>query len=431
MKKVVALLLALVMVFALVACGGGTPADSGKDATPADSGGNDGGNSGKDTPAPDSGDSGDSGAPEHDLTAAGGFGFWQNVADYDFSKEERHKIGLISYSWDQMLQTIADNFSVWAEKMNCDFMYCDSDSNAETLINNIELYASQGCEGLIINSFSTYVDTVIDLCDELGIPWWSMSEPMVQQSTGKLMAPYAQCNDYQWGYDVATKVAEYVKEAWGDFDTSKTRVLAVSLTTLTVFVERSDGFEAAITEKLPGCQFELCDGLSEGGISAEVGYSIASTRATANPDVEHWIYLDVMGYFAPGINTFIDEQKWVDKAVIGSVGGDVHISMLEKGTEGAWKVNLYSDYSICISAPWFGTYALVAGWGTKEDIWADVKPEGATYSHIDCAYVNMTSENYKDYFAFVDQYQGLNHHPDYEWSGKVYAVMYGDGGATE
>lgn len=424
MKKVLALLLAMIMVFALFACGAKTEDTSKPAADKTDT---------ADTSKKDdaSEPSGTPAATEHDLTAAGGFGFWQNVKDYDFSKEERHKIGLISYSWDQMLQTVADNFGAWAEKMNCDFMYCDSDSNAETLINNVELYGSQGCEGLIINSFSTYVDTVIDLCADIGIPWWSLSEPMVQQSTGKLMAPYAQCSDYQWGYDVAKAVCENIKKDWPNFDESKCRVLAVSLTTLTVFCERSDGFEAAVKEYFPNAAYELCDGLSEGGISAEVGYSIASTRATANPDVEYWIYLDVMGYFAPGINKFVEEQGWTDNAIIGSVGGDTQITMLEKGTEGSWKVNLYSDYSICMSAPWFCVYATVAGWGTYEDIWADTKAPGDTYGHIDCAYVAMTQDTYKDYFAFVDEYQGLNHHPDYTWSGKVYSVIYNDGGATE
>lgn len=62
-------------------------------------------------------------------------------------------------------------------------------------------------------------------------------------------------------------------------------------------------------------------------------------------------------------------------------------------------------------------------------MWEDTKLEGETYGHIECGYVSLNEDNYKDYLAFADEFGGLNNYPDYEWSGKQYTIIYGDGGA--
>jgi len=407
MKKILALLLALALVFSLAACGGGgaKDADAGKDEA-----------------------GGESTAPENlDLTAAGGFGYYNPDFEYP---DKGYKIGLISFAWDNMIQRIVDNCQVWADKMNVEFKAVDSDNNAEVLISNIELFASQGYDGLIINAFSTYMDTVNDLCKELNIPWFSLSEAAVT-SDGVLQHPYALTPAVEWGYQGMEAAITWMQENVDGFNGAETMIVVPSLTTLTEFIDRAAGMEQAWKELLPDAKFEICDGLSEGGITAEVGYSMCATRYTANPDVKYWIYCVAMDTFAPGCQKFCAEYGIEDNALVMSLGGDDLITLFDLGTNGAWRFASYVGLAVRFSACFHALYAVVAGWADYEDMWPDMKEEGDTYATLRVSTVIMTKDNYENYLEFCDHYAGVNVFDYGEWDGTVYTVIPGDGGATE
>jgi ABC-type sugar transport system substrate-binding protein len=433
LKRITSLALALTVCLALFACNGsqGEQSASGDtdpsasvtspEAPPSET-------TGTETTAPADGNAAslanfpDGPGGRKSLNASDYFGFWN--PNYDYSQEESYKFVFISLAWDNLTQRMADNWNSWAEMAGSEFTSTSCDSNIETMISTIELYATQGYDGMLINVYDAIMDRVIDLCDENDIVWWSISE-VARRSTGELKMPYVVTNSKQWGYDLVRMEIEWMRENVADFDPAQTMILVESLTTIKEFTDRSDGAEQAWRELLPEAKFEVSDGLSEGGITPEIGYSMAATRYTANPDVKFWIYATVMDTFTPGILRFVEENNMEDRALISCCGGDDVIPMFEAGTNGAWRFTLMGDLSMRFNSAFSALYAAVAGWCTYEEMWPDSRAPGEPYSGIDVAYIRATPENYKDYLAFTDAFTGLDNYP-YEWSGKRYPVLYSE-----
>ncbi|MDR2357954.1 MAG: substrate-binding domain-containing protein [Oscillospiraceae bacterium] len=434
MKKFIAITLAATLCLSLFACSGGGETTTTPESAPPES------DSGSPPESPDSEIS-----PEANPSPVGGkvtgfenfpdgpggrrsanasdyFGFWN--PRYDYSNEPSYKFVFISMAWDNLTQRMADNWKTMAEMAGSEFTSTSCDSNIETMISNIELYATQGYDGMMINVYDAIMARVVDLCAENDITWWSISE-VAHDSDGNIVMPYVVTNSKQWGYDLVRMEIEWMRENVADFDPSKTMILVESLTTIKEFTDRTEGAERAWRELLPEAKFEASDGLAEGGITPEIGYSMAATRFTANPDVEYWIYATVMDTFTPGILRFVEENGLDDRCIISCCGGDDVIPMFEAGTNGAWRFTLMGDLSMRFNSAFTALYAQVAGWCSFEEMWPDSRVPGEAYSGIDVAYIRATPENYRDYLAFTDAFTGLDNYP-WEWSGKLYPVVYSD-----
>jgi ABC-type sugar transport system substrate-binding protein len=408
------------MLFALVACtkkdappAATTPTAA--PATPAPGGDAPGG----DTAPP----AGGVGGGRASFNATDYFGFFN--PDFDYSGQPSYKFVFISMAWDNLTQQMSGNFEGWSAITGSEYISTSCDSNVETMISNIELYASQGYDGFIINAYDAIMDRVNDLCEENDLTWWSLSE-LARTSDGVLHQPYVVTNAKQFGYDLVMEEVAWMKENVPDFDPAQTMIVTESLTTIKEFTDRSTGAENAWKEFLPEAKFEITDGLAEGGISPEIGYNMAATRYTANPDVKFWIYAAVMDTFSPGILRFIEENKMEDRAILASCGGQDLIKLFDNGSGGAWRFAMCDDLAIRFNPGYNALYAVVAGWATYEEMWPDFRVPGETFSGIDIAFIKMTKDNYKDYLAFCDHFSGLNNWPNYEWSGKRYPALYAE-----
>lgn len=419
-RRVLAFLLAFLMALATASCsGGGSPTSPASPDTPPPSAA---------TPSGDGNENAPPAEGERDYSGSSYFGFFDK--DRDYTNDPKFKIAFISLAWSFMEQRLSDNYAVWAKKIGCEYTSTSSDGNVETLISNVETYAGQGYDGLILNVYGVFMDQVNLLCKDLGVKWWSNSE-VPRLTTGELVGPYTVTGADLWGYDLLSEEYKWMKENAADFDPAEAMVVVLSLTTIKEFEQRAAGCEKAWRELMPEAKFEVCDGLAEGGITAEIGYSMMATRYANNPGVKYWIIAAVMDTFAPGVLRFLEEYKLSETSILSSCGGEDLIPLFDSDSQGAWRFSMHGDLSIRFNSVFNGLYALLAGWAEPEDFWPDgILEEGDKYRGLSIGYVKFTPENYKDYLAFCDEFTGLDNVP-YEWSGKVYTVLYGDGGATE
>jgi hypothetical protein len=222
-----------------------------------------------------------------------------------------------------------------------------------------------------------------------------------------------------------------MKENVEGYDPAETMVVILSLTTISEFINRAAGCEKAIAEFMPGAKYEICDGLSEGGISAEIGYTMCATRYAANPDIKYWIIAAVMDTFSLGGVRFVEEYKLEDRAIISSLGGEDLIPLFEQGTEGSWKFCLYGALEIRFNAPFNALWEQLEGRDPKQ-FWPDgfIEREGDQYKGINAGYVKLTKDNYKDYLAWVDEVTGVDNYPYERTTDVTYCYLQGDGGET-
>ena len=411
MKKLMALLLALVMVFSLVACGESQPSTTpDKPSSPSPGGEN--------TPA-----AGNTPAAASDFTAALGFALSPDTLK---KTGEKYKTVFISFSWDNTIEHAAALMRHVLEPLGCEFTAIASDSNPDTFINNVENYVSQGYDGMILNVYSTTSGRTAEILEEAGIPWMPFTSPP-HDYDGNIVTPYIGVDDNYVGKRLVQEALAWAKENWPDFDIKDTYIYMIDVSTAPELHARVLAMNEEAQKTCPDAyKIEIGDSIAEGGgFSPEVAYNMCVRTFAANPDVKYWIVLHPFDYYVSGTCRAAEDYNMVDRVCTVCCNGDNYLPVLKDGTAGCWRFCLYWDNGLWGYLYACGIYALVSGACKPEELWSDYIVEGTDFANLRLACIVMGPDNYEDVLGFYDNYTGY----DYfgyasKWTGTEYPVLY-------
>lgn len=411
MKKLLALLLAVLMVFSLVACGGGGAKD---DAAGGDAAGGD---------AATGGDAAGSDAAGGDFTAASGFAIRPSEMTVS---DKTYKIAYVGFSWDNTVEHCSDLMeNAFTKYLNCEFTAISSEGNPDTFIQNVENYISQGYDALICNVYTVTTGRCVELCAENDVIWMPVSAPATDYD-GALATPCVGVNDDYVGQTLTQEAYNWATANWADFATKDAYVYIIDVSSAAELHARSLAMEAKAKELFPDAyKIEVGDSLAEGGgFSPEVAYNMCVRTFAANPDVKYWIVLHPFDYYVSGTCRAAEDYNIVDNVLTACCNGDNYLPVLEDGTTGCWRFCLYWDNGLWGELIACGLYALVSGQCTAEQLWSDYKAPGDNYATLRMAPVVMGPDNYSEVLGFYDNY--LNY--DYfgykdKWQGTEFDII--------
>ena len=234
MKKMIALLLALVMAFALVACGG----------------------------------------QENNQTSG--------------NEEGSDKI-LIGAIYRDLTQTWFEKESTaakaTADELGIDILIGDGQEDPAVLIDVLDSFITQGIQGLVINTCDQGLSqTILDKCAAAGIPVCAVDVPLIDDN-GTHIAPAVILDSYLCGQQTVEWLLNYVEENGGMKDPATTGFLILAMETATSCIPRADGQYDYFTEKCPDFPAANIFRVDYGAGSTETGYDAAA--ATAREGISH------------------------------------------------------------------------------------------------------------------------------------------------
>ena len=296
----------------------------------------------------------------------------------------------------QLMQNITTVLEELAPKLNYNISTTTGDNDIDVYIQNLEILATQGTDGFINVIDPTSSARIIEVLDELGIPYVGLLNT-VKDEDGHALVPMvaldgvaAGATQVQWMYD-------NYKNYWGDIDTSKIALIATTFSPNSDFQDRHDGAVAKFQELFPDSQVFTADGIV-GTLNTETGYDMISPIFTANSDVEYWFVISCLEQYAQGAARAAENLDIEDKVLASCVGSDILSSEWEAGYEGCWVTCLaVSDYlytvpTIC------GLISLIDGTSTPESLWTQKRAEGDAYTIYYIGNEMVTKDTYQDYF---------------------------------
>lgn len=195
MKKLLALLLALVMVLGLVACG--------KTDAPA-----------VDAPADKPAD-----APADEAPAESPILSRPEDADeaLEWAKEQKwgktYTIGFGSLNdSDPVAKVMGDRFVEWCGYYGIEVVRTDNKSEGTTAVTNVQLMLNQGVDAIVeFNVDASVSGAVMDMCNEAGVPVVAIDIPHEG-------ATFFGADNYLCGEMCGEYIAQAALDKWGDFD---------------------------------------------------------------------------------------------------------------------------------------------------------------------------------------------------------------------
>jgi len=372
MKKFLAVLMALLMILSIAACGDTTGGDGGK----------------KEPSQPTSGGEGKSGA---EFPAVAGF----FDPTYDYSKNKRFKVGYLVTATSFLFDEFDKAFADWAERMNINYtgMWAPAAGSNDEYLSGIQTFADQGYDGLLLDGDINLYPRINEICEELGVAWMPCMSQAREYGNmymmggtlvpGRLIHPYVGFDDNYFGVAEADKLEEWRVKNYPDVPLEKVGFIYVGYSLATQLNERYLGAKKRWTELHPEVgayspdpqnnprNFFYAD-VSTAGAADQTAAQNLVTQYLSNPgDVEIWLIAAAFDDYAMGAANAAQNLGFTDKTCVACSGGSNLILQWDSGIRNAWRYALFTAQSLyaepIISALW----AMMAGQATADEIWPD------------------------------------------------------------
>ena len=436
MKKVFAVLISVIMALSLFSCGNSTSTTTSASASTSPSA--------KASTSPSASASAStsssqpsskpSTAPSSSGTAQASVkpGLAKNVwqpgffnPDEDYSKNKKYKVVYMLFQNGVLYDMFDKAFKQWAIKANCEYSVWCANNDADQFVNNIEMFASQGINGILSDADMTIYNRVNDVMKDLKMPWMPvMGAPRVD-GTGKLLHAYCGFDFYADGMMMAQWVIDYFKKQWPNAKMDKTAMLCLDFSISDNLHVRINGAKEVWNKVYPGNEnkFIVADGAAAAKLDSDTGYSISAPVIAAHPEVDYWIVCGLLDDYADGCARALEAAGKADKAIITVMGGSGLINHWDAGEDSCWKSALFTAQSIYSEPIFFGLYYQMTGQVTSEKLWPDWVNKGAgeTYPSLQLPSFFITKDNYKEYMEWCDSYTGINS-SNYEYKGTQFSA---------
>ena len=443
MKKVIAVLIALLMVFTLFACGGAggdTKPSGGGDAQPSGggdaqpSGGGDAQPSGGDAEPsggdaePSGGDAEPAAAATPNMNADGSINL-DKVAHYDptydYSQNPRFKMCYCAFSADVGYQQTADAYEAWCDAFNLEWSgFVSANNDSETFLTQLQLYLDQGIDIFVMDPDITIFPRIVEILkDYPDAQWMSMLGPARDwipneyRQSGELLHPFCGFDYKDGGALCAENLVEWKEATYPDVPWSEFGFAAFTLSTSPPLAERETGVREVWTglEGVKEEQYFAID-VASLGLTMQAGMDGLAPIIAANSQYKYWLVYGLIDDLAIGAANVLENANLTATSCVNCAGGPGLQTQLDAGQHTAYRY-CYSLPSMLYAEPVLGAcYAWKMGWATPDTLWpswvkaTDHGGEGHSYGFMLLPSYFIDESNYKQFYAWTDMYTGTDYY---------------------
>ena len=381
MKKAVALLLALLLIFTLFAC---KKTENGTDTSspPASS---------PDTTKPENLETPDS-TEEH------------------FDREPYKLVYMCGTLTDIWCKNIETAMKWHQEDYNYELLSADSNRDGEKFITLLETYADQDVDGFLLNADNTIAQRAWEVCDERGVPYLFESTAP-RDDNGNLLTSGTELDAYQVGEACANWLIANYKTYWGDaeLDQSRLGIMQINYSAVESFIHRCAGGRETLLKAFPNAKLFEADLVAQGSISAEAAYDEVGPILAANSSsIDYWFITSALDPWGLGaVRAIEDNGLDVNNVLMSTAGGEVLVTQWDTGYDedgkGAWKSCAYYEAYDYVKHLIPGMIDHLEKGTPIEDLWPEWVEEGrdSVFASIKVPGIACTKENYKDYVVLT------------------------------
>ena len=415
MKKILALLMALVLVVGLCACGS--------------SGGSSSAGGGSSEPAPAA-----NGKAFPNCNADGSINLDTIAhydAEYDYTQNEKFKVMYISQAGTVLYQQSADAYEHWAPYFNMEWAgFVSADGDSDMFMTQLNNYIDQGVRGFILDPDSTTFPAVLSILeDHPEVAWMSqMSPPRDGESGdgipdgGNMINNYVGFDNVESGRQVTRRLVQWKNETYPDVPWSEVGFLMFDYSVSPALHERSIGskevfLEAGGSEDM----FFTADCVST-GFSMQGGLDAAGPIISSHPEIKYWLCNGLFDDLAQAGASLFDQQGLTDNCAVGVFGGSALIQQWDAGQQDSFRFAVYTAQTLYAEPIIGAVYAYLMGWATPDSIWpswVNNHDHGVdhTYSQLRLPTVSLEYDDYKHYLKWTDMYTNAHVYDSYPSEG--------------
>ncbi len=403
MKKTVAIVLALLMVFTLFACSQTADADSESPSASAPA-----------SPEPSSAPVSQAPSSEEPAaTSSDSGGFVIPTVDFkaptDPFSRDTYKIVNLNIAQTPFGAFMDECYAQLGKKLNYEFTTLAFNADIDLFMTNIETCAAQGYDGMILQGDYTTQDRIFEIVAENDINFIPGMSPFVDSDNNYVMSSVVM-DSYDLGGDALQfMVDNFGKYADGSIDFKEIGFITITFSTVTDLNARVEGALSRYTELYPDLvetNYFATDTVNAGvnAVTAQAAYDPVAATVSAHPEMKGWMVFGSIEDFAAGSARALEELGKKGSAVVTSCAVTTLMSQWASGYEGVWVGGVDTPPIQWADATINGLLAIIDGTATPETLWENLREAGQTYTVIKLPYTVVEKDFYADYQAACNAY---------------------------
>ena len=432
MKRLIALLLALALVFALAACGGGSSEDKTEQNESVEPAKEE--SASTETPSADTTETEQTTESEETAETASkpyphcnedGTPNLDKIAnfdiDYDYTQNEKFKIAYVASSSYFLYQGAADAIESWAPLFNLEWLgfFFNNDGDSNSYMTILQQVLDSGVDLLILDPDNTIFPTVTQLLSQYpDVKWMPMMSASRDGATGDGVPmggykthPYVGFNDQETGYALTEMLYSWLKENYPDADPAEVGCIAFDYSISPALHARAVACEKKWKEIAgeSADNFWLVDCAST-GINYEGAKSVFPGEIANHSEIKYWLIDGILDDWALAAADTLDEAGLTDTSCCVTFGGTGFIQQWDAGINNAARLALATAQTLYDEPIIGAVYAFKMGWCTEEEIWPSwVNPEDCgdgthQYSSLLLPVLWLSPDDYIPFLKWSDIY---------------------------
>lgn len=387
MKRILAILLVAMLALTLVACGttGTSPSASASPSAAPSS----------EAPSSDAPASTAPASSEEDTV-----GFITDKADH--WNRDPYKIASMALNTaTTYTQMINDNFTKWGTVFNYEAIIYNANMDYDGYINQIQVYADQGVDALLVGMDISLVPRIYELTQELKMPVIGMPTAFTDQDN-HIIWPSVQQDDngnstmgMQW-------LADNYSNYWKDpLDNAKLGLIVITFSPVSGINDRVPGFETTFKSLFPEAAENvfICDLVQNAnGFSNQAASEMTAATISANTDITKWFVCTCVDDWAVGAERAVEQLSKNADVLIVSDQADAFINEMSTNPTvtsyvAGCAISTVDLTGYCAA----NLVAILEGRATAETIWPEFIAQGDKYP---CVYVQgtmITKDTYQEW----------------------------------
>jgi ABC-type sugar transport system substrate-binding protein len=403
MKKTVSLILAVLLAVSLAACGEKTVEEPSAVNSQPDTG-----VSSELTPAGEGTDPATGAGSQTPETTYESAGYIDDPVDH-YSRDTYDIVYLtdgftfLHQNWLAAMQAVQD-------RLNCRVTNMSGNSDAERYLQNIEIVALDGVDGVIADCPSTTQARAFELFQEYDLNFIGYCQVFIDANQ-QLMAPQVVADQYLSAKKTIDWLIANYKSYLGDIDTSKLGLINIGFKGVPDFEPRGQAPEDVFTSTFPESAYFFCDAGTAGGITQDAAITLTSATVSSHPEIEYWWVTGCVEFFGVGAARALEELGKTDTSLccVFGAGANVEDWKSLRPDQKTPNVACLMEPDLTYGAPAVaGIVALIDGRATPDTLWKErAKPDGWIYGDSYGVWVVeaevVTRENYQEYLDSVNE----------------------------
>ena len=335
------------------------------------------------------------------------------MVDFEYTADpfarDTYKIAYIMVFTSAYTSAMAECFDLVGDELNYDFSSFEAGGDNDKFLNLVETAAGQGYDGLVIEGQTDTMERIFEIMADYPDVQYIPGLSPFNDDEGLYYRPSVVVDSYNRGAAAMQyAIDNYVSYTNNDVDMSEIGFATVNYSVITDFNYRVAGafdkYQELYPELVETNYFDVDAASETTPITADAAINQLTPVLAAHREYSGWIIYGCIENYGDGASLALETAGLDGVSVVVSDSAAMLIEKWQDGYDGCWIAGADTPQIQWADGIASGLIQLIEGTQTPDTLWVDKRADGQNFTVIHLPYTVVNKDNAEEYMQFMNTY---------------------------